>query len=64
MRDASVARRAEIAAGNAERFGTSWFVLPNPLYGSWERALGAGAPAPESPDAALARRLELLRSFR
>ncbi|MBN2731584.1 MAG: 5'-nucleotidase, lipoprotein e(P4) family [Balneolaceae bacterium] len=22
-----------------ERFGTQWFVLPNPVYGSWEQAL-------------------------
>lgn len=31
--------RQAIAATHAGRFGTSWFMLPNPVYGSWERAL-------------------------
>ena len=33
------ARRAELV----ERFGVRWFLLPNPIYGSWERAITAGA---------------------
>lgn len=34
-------------------FGSKWFVLPNPVYGSWERALlhGAGKSARERFDA-------------
>ncbi len=30
--------RQQLAAGRAE-WGRSWFMLPNPIYGSWERAL-------------------------
>jgi acid phosphatase len=36
------ARRGELA----ERFGSRWFLLPNPIYGSWERAITAGACDP------------------
>lgn len=64
VRDASVERRAELAAGVDDRFGASWFVLPNPLYGSWERALDAGAPKDEPDAAKLRRRLSALRDFR
>ena len=64
VRDASVERRAELAAAHADRFGSSWFVLPNPLYGSWERALGVGAPEAESAEEKRARLLGRLRSFR
>ena len=52
------------AAAHADRFGSSWFVLPNPLYGSWERALGVGAPEAESAEEKRARLLGRLRSFR
>jgi acid phosphatase len=36
----------------ADRFGTKWFVIPNPVYGSWERAAtrGAGTTAKEKFD--------------
>lgn len=37
------ARRAELA----NRFGLRWFLLPNPIYGSWERVITAGACASE-----------------
>ncbi|MCC6738637.1 MAG: hypothetical protein IT452_06295 [Planctomycetia bacterium] len=33
------ARRRELAAANAARWGRDWFALPNPSYGDWERAL-------------------------
>lgn len=33
------ARREQIVADNAARWGHTWFVLPNPMYGSWERSL-------------------------
>lgn len=36
------ARSAELAA----LFGSRWFLLPNPIYGSWERAITAGACTP------------------
>lgn len=38
-RDVFDARRAELMP----MFGARWFVLPNPMYGSWERALAAPA---------------------
>jgi len=40
-------RRAQFDR-NADRFGTKWFIIPNPVYGSWERSLTAGAgPSPK-----------------
>ncbi|MFN2441515.1 MAG: 5'-nucleotidase, lipoprotein e(P4) family [Thermoanaerobaculia bacterium] len=30
-----------------EWWGTRWFVIPNPMYGSWEGALTSGATTPE-----------------
>ncbi|HVR43830.1 MAG TPA: 5'-nucleotidase, lipoprotein e(P4) family [Thermoanaerobaculia bacterium] len=41
-------------------WGTRWFVVPNPMYGSWEGALTAGA-SPEERDQRL---LESLRTGR
>jgi acid phosphatase len=38
-RDVFAARRAELTP----LFGARWFVLPNPVYGSWERAIVAKA---------------------
>ena len=32
-------RRAQLVRENAERWGRRWIVIPNPIYGSWERAL-------------------------
>lgn len=37
---ATVAARRQQVADHAADFGTRWFVLPNPMYGSWERAAG------------------------
>lgn len=62
--DATPGRRAELAAAAADRFGTSWFVLPNPHYGSWKRALDSGLPRASSPEQVRARKLERLRAFR
>ena len=31
--------RVQLARGHGARWGKSWFLLPNPAYGSWERAL-------------------------
>jgi len=33
------AGRRDLARAYDERFGSDWFLLPNPLYGSWARAL-------------------------
>jgi acid phosphatase len=37
--DVSVAERADLTQQYAEYWGTRWFVLPNPQYGSWDGAL-------------------------
>jgi acid phosphatase len=31
--------RATLAREHADKWGTRWFLLPNPAYGSWDRAL-------------------------
>jgi 5'-nucleotidase (lipoprotein e(P4) family) len=31
--------RVRAAEAHRERWGTRWFLLPNPMYGSWERSL-------------------------
>jgi len=62
--DATPERRAELARAAADRFGTSWFVLPNPEYGSWKRALDSGLLRAASPEEARARKLARLRAFR
>lgn len=37
---ATVAGRADAVRAYARFWGERWFVLPNPTYGSWERAVG------------------------
>jgi acid phosphatase len=61
-REASVAARRAMADAVADRFGTSWFLLPNPLYGSWLRALG-DLEAEGSEAEVRRRKLELLEAF-
>jgi acid phosphatase len=34
------AGRDTLAEAHRERWGRQWFLLPNPMYGSWERAIG------------------------
>jgi 5'-nucleotidase (lipoprotein e(P4) family) len=42
-RDKSHAEREQLLAANAKEWGTRWFILPNAMYGSWERAaIGPG----------------------
>lgn len=43
-RDGSVEDRLERVLGNEQHWGVRWFVLPNPMYGSWEGALRIGRP--------------------
>jgi acid phosphatase len=52
--------RRAIAARHANRWGRSWFLLPNPDYGSWERAL-FGNERGLSQEEILRRKLEHLR---
>lgn len=35
---ASAAAYREVVERHADRFGERWFMLPNPMYGTWERA--------------------------
>jgi len=38
-------RRNEVSKQKTELLGSRWIMLPNPVYGSWQRALPAGAKA-------------------
>jgi len=38
---ATVSERAELVKFHEAMWGSKWFVLPNPTYGSWERAIGS-----------------------
>lgn len=55
-RTATEARRNQLMAEYRSRWGNGWFLLPNPMYGSWERALRArestqrASPRTQSPD--------------
>jgi len=51
--------RAAAAKKYGERWGKSWFVLPNPMYGSWQSALYSG-DAPEGTDATVRAKLNSL----
>ncbi|HUP65317.1 MAG TPA: 5'-nucleotidase, lipoprotein e(P4) family [Thermoanaerobaculia bacterium] len=55
-----VAEREEMVRRYESWWGTRWIVLPNPMYGSWEGALTAGAK-PEDRDRRL---LDALRPLR
>jgi acid phosphatase len=37
----SVAERADLARFHSDKWGVKWFLIPNPTYGSWERAVGS-----------------------
>lgn len=51
--------RQSLARQHADQWGQSWFLLPNPVYGSWERALTTdGRPIFDSPMEQKFRRLE------
>ena len=55
------AQRVALAKTHADRWGKSWILLPNPLYGSWERALFAGLAKDEE---ILLRKREQVKGFR
>lgn len=50
-------QRDELVRGNAQRWGTEWIMVPNPMYGSWEQAVTGGASGCE----ALQKKIEALR---
>jgi 5'-nucleotidase (lipoprotein e(P4) family) len=50
-------QRLDLMRQNSGKWGTSWFILPNPMYGSWEAAeAGTGTPCEQ-----LKRKVETLR---
>jgi acid phosphatase len=53
----SRAERDAIVAAHANDWGRKWFVLPNPVYGSWERAAATG----KTPCEELHNKIEALR---
>jgi 5'-nucleotidase (lipoprotein e(P4) family) len=57
-REKSHAEREQLIAANANEWGTRWFIVPNPIYGSWERAaIGSGG----TPCEQLQRKVDALR---
>lgn len=54
-------QRVDLAKKHADRWGRSWILLPNPMYGSWERALYPGLTKDEE---ILQRKREQLKGFR
>lgn len=55
----SIADRTALLNRYDDQWGRRWFVLPNPVYGSWERAVTAGA----SGDCAqLQKKIDTLRT--
>lgn len=45
VRRQDVPQRERARCANRERWGTQWFVVPNPMYGSWQAVLGADLEA-------------------
>ena len=55
------AERMALARRFSTRWGRDWILLPNPVYGSWDRALYPGVP---DDDEVLQRKREAVRGFR
>jgi len=45
-REKNAAEREAIVTTHANWWGTRWFMIPNPMYGSWERAATGGEGTP------------------
>lgn len=58
-RDKSQAERDAIIARTESWWGTRWFMLPNPMYGSWQRAALGGEEG--TPCEQFQRKLDVLR---
>jgi 5'-nucleotidase (lipoprotein e(P4) family) len=58
--DKTLKERAALAAANAAFWGSRWFLLPNAMYGSWDRSLYPGIA---DEDAQLAKKRTLVDSF-
>lgn len=55
-------RRFELAGAQKEMWGRRWFLLPNPLTGSWTTALSRGIPA-MSESQSLDQRRSLVKGY-
>ncbi|HSP15693.1 MAG TPA: HAD family acid phosphatase [Thermoanaerobaculia bacterium] len=55
--DKSLEERSALVRENSPKFGTSWFILPNPMYGSWETAVAGNGTACDE----LQRKIEVLK---
>lgn len=54
---ATASQRDALVAANAGKWGSTWFVIPNPIYGSWEDVItGEGTPCEK-----LRKKIEALR---
>lgn len=60
-KDAVEARRKLVGA-HLNRFGTRWFVIPNPMYGSWEQAV-SGFQVGQTRDQALRAKFSTVQGF-
>lgn len=53
----SAEERDALVRTNADKWGTQWFIIPNPIYGSWEDVIaGEGTPCQK-----LERKIEALK---
>lgn len=57
-RDKSVAERDALIDQTKDWWGTRWFIIPNPIYGSWERPFTSGVT---DPCAQLQRKIDALK---
>lgn len=57
-RDKNVAERDQIVGNRESWWGTRWFMIPNPVYGSWERPFTAGV---SDPCVQLQRKIDALK---
>jgi predicted secreted acid phosphatase len=53
--------RMKLATQHAARWERQWVLIPNGIYGSWERAITSGA---KSDEEALARKRRIVKGFR
>jgi predicted secreted acid phosphatase len=55
-----ISKRQEIANKYSVKWGKEWFLIPNPIYGTWELAL---FPKELTDEEILAIKREILRSY-
>ena len=59
--DKSVEERARLLEQYSQYFGRSWFMLPNPVYGSWEGSMMMPYEGATKRDQIIKNKIELLR---